>query len=152
MLDPFLEQLNHWDWWIFAIALIILEVFAPGAVFMWLGVAAGIVGGIVFFSPELSWENQVLAFALLSVGSVMAGRRYFRWRPIDTDHPHLNRRGEQNVGRAAILVRAIEHGKGAVRLDDTTWTVTGVDLPEGASVKIVGVEGTVLLVEEDVES
>jgi membrane protein implicated in regulation of membrane protease activity len=149
MLDPFLEQLNHWDWWIFATVLIILEVYAPSAVFLWLGVAAGGVGGVVFVLPDISWENQVLVFALLSVVSVLVGRRYFRWRPIATDHPFLNRRGEQYVGRSAILVKSIEHGKGAIRLDDSTWSVTGPDLPEGASVKIVGAEGTILLVEED---
>ena len=34
------ETLNQWSWWIFAAAFFILEIMAPGAVFMWLGVAA----------------------------------------------------------------------------------------------------------------
>lgn len=148
MLDQYLDQLNHWAWWIFGLGLIVLEVFAPGAVFLWLGIAAGVVGGVVFFVPEMSWEYQVMSFALLSVASVIVGRRYLRWRPIATDHPLLNRRGQQYVGRTATLEKPIEHGNGAVHLDDTIWTVTGQDLDAGTTVKIVGVDGTVLQVEE----
>ncbi len=149
MLDQFLSQLNHWDWWVFGVAMILLDVFAPGAVFLWLGISAGVVGGIIFFVPDLSWENQVLTFAILSIVSVVVGRRYLRWKPIETDHPLLNRRGQQYVGRTATLEKPIEHGKGAVRLDDTIWSVTGEDLPAGRAVKIVGVQGTVLEVKED---
>ncbi len=148
VLDQFLSQLNHWDWWIFGVVMIVLEVFAPGAVFMWLGLAAGVVGGIVFFLPDLSWEHQVLTFSVLAVASVITGRRYLRWRPVATDHPLLNRRGQQYVGRTATLDKAIEHGKGTVRLDDSTWTVSGPDLPAGKTVKIIDVEGIVLKVEE----
>ena len=152
MFDPFLEQLNHWDWWIFGMALIVLEVFAPGAVFIWLGFSAAIVGGLVFFVPDMSWENQIATFALLSIASVVIGRRYFKWRPIATDHPHLNRRAERNIGRIATLESAIENGRGAIRLDDTIWHVTGTDLPAGSTVKITGAEGAVLSVEENQES
>lgn len=152
MLDPFLEQLNHWDWWIFGMALIVLEVFAPGAVFIWLGFSSAIVGGLVFFMPDMSWENQFATFALLSIASVVIGRRYFQWRPIATDHPHLNRRGERYIGRTAKLESAIENGRGAVRLDDTIWHVSGANLPAGARVKITGTEGAMLSVEEDREN
>lgn len=149
MLDQFLDQLNHWDWWILGLGLLVLEAFAPGAVFLWLGAAAGIVGGIVFVVPDLSWEYQVLAFAILSVVSVIAGRRYLHWRPLATDHPLLNRRGEQYVGRTASLERPMENGKGTIKLDDTTWSVSGKDLPVGTVVKIVGLDGNVLQVEEE---
>ena len=35
-----IEALNHWTWWVLGVILIILEILAPGAVFLWLGVAA----------------------------------------------------------------------------------------------------------------
>lgn len=148
MLDQFLDQVSHWDWWILGLVLITLEALAPAAVFLWLGVAAGIIGGAVFFFPDMSWENQVMAFSLLSVASVIVGRRYLRWRPLATDHPLLNRRGQQYVGRTATVAQPIINGKGSIHLDDTTWTVSGKDLPAGKVVKIVGVDGTVLQVEE----
>jgi len=38
-----LEQLTYWHWFILAALLIILEVFAPGAFMLWIGIAAGVV-------------------------------------------------------------------------------------------------------------
>ena len=53
-----LEQLDYWHWWILAAALIILEVFAPGAFFLWLGMAAGAVGGMVYLAPNHGAGNS----------------------------------------------------------------------------------------------
>ncbi len=36
----FLEQAEFWHWWIAAILFLVLETFAPGAIFLWMGVAA----------------------------------------------------------------------------------------------------------------
>jgi membrane protein implicated in regulation of membrane protease activity len=94
-----MESVTYWHWWILAAALIILEVFAPGAFFLWLGIAAGVVGGLIYLAPALGWEYQVLVFSVLSVASILVWRRYFRTTPEETDEPALNRRGEQYVGR-----------------------------------------------------
>ena len=47
-------QLDYWHWWILAAVLIIFEVFAPGAFFLWLGIAAAALGGLVYLSPSLA--------------------------------------------------------------------------------------------------
>ncbi|MEO0810690.1 MAG: NfeD family protein [Pseudomonadota bacterium] len=39
-------------------------------------------------------------------------------------------------------------GRGRARVADGLWSVEGPDTPAGVKVKIVGVKGTVLLVEE----
>jgi hypothetical protein len=64
-----------------------------------------------------------------------------------SEEPDLNRRGAQYVGRVVLLAEAIESGRGKVRLGDTLWLVAGPDLPEGARVRIVAANGTVLVVE-----
>lgn len=144
-----LEQLNHWHWFIIGIALIVLEVFLPSTFFLWLGVSAGIVGIIVWIVPALAWENQFIIFSLLSVINIVAWRLYLKKNPIKTDHPVLNRRGEQYIGRFFTLDEAIVNRVGKIKVDDTTWKVTGEDLPIGAKVKITGVDGTVLTVAEE---
>ncbi len=79
----------------------------------------------------------------------MIGWRTYQLRyPTETDQPALNRRGEQYVGRVITLDNAIVNRTGKVRLDDTSWKVEGDDLPAGARVKVVGVDGVVLRVEE----
>jgi len=140
------EELSHWHWWILAVALVILEVFAPGAFFLWLGIAAGVVGALVYLVPSLGWEYQVLAFSLLSVISIIVWRKFFRAQPSDTDQPNLNRRGEQYVGRLFTLNEPIVDGLGKIRVDDSTWKIRGEDCPVGSQVEVTGVDGTILKV------
>ncbi|HHH43040.1 MAG TPA: NfeD family protein [Gammaproteobacteria bacterium] len=139
-----METLGHWHWWILAAALIILEVFAPGAFFLWLGIAAVAVGGVVYLYPAMEWEYQLLLFSVLSVISIVIWRRYFRTSPADTDQPNLNRRGEQYVGRVFTLKEPVVDGIGKIRVDDSTWKVRGEDCPAGTQVEVTGVDGTIL--------
>jgi membrane protein implicated in regulation of membrane protease activity len=139
-----METIGHWHWWILAAALIILEVFAPGAFFLWLGIAAVAVGCVVFVSPEISWEYQLLLFSVLSIISIFIWRKYFRSTPADTDQPHLNRRGEQYIGRVFTLQEPVTDGIGKIHVDDSTWKVRGEDCPAGTQVEVTGVDGTIL--------
>ena len=139
-----LDQLGHWHWWILTAALIILEVFAPGAFFLWLGLAAAAVGGIVYFAPSIEWEYQVLLFSVLSVISIIIWRKFFRQTASDTDQPNLNRRGEQYVGRVFTLDEAIVDGMGKIRVDDSTWKIRGENCPVGTQVEVTGTSGTIL--------
>lgn len=141
-----MEVISHWHWWILAVALVILEVFAPGAFFLWLGIAAGAVGVLAYLAPAMGWEYQVLTFSVLSVVSIVIWRRYFRTLPDDTDQPTLNRRGEQYVGRLFTLTEPIVNGLGKITVDDSTWKIHGEDCPAGTRVEVTGVEGTILKV------
>ena len=142
-----LTQLTLWHWFIGGLALMILEVLVPGVIFLWLGVAAIVTGLILAVVPEMSPEYQLIAFAVLSVVSVLAGRMWLKHKPLQTDHPNLNRRGQQYVGRRFNLSEAIVNGSGKIKVDDSTWKVTGEDMAEGQVVEVTGVEGTVLQVE-----
>ena len=139
-----METIGHWHWWILAAALIILEVFAPGAFFLWLGISAGVVGGLVYLSPDIEWEYQVLIFSVLSVISIIVWRKFFRSQPADTDQPALNRRGEQYIGRLFTLQEPITDGMGKIRVDDSTWKIRGEDCPVGTQVEVTGADGTIL--------
>ncbi|VAW74139.1 Putative activity regulator of membrane protease YbbK [hydrothermal vent metagenome] len=141
-----IETLGHWHWWTLAALLIILEVFAPGAFFLWLGVAAAAVGGVVYLYPDIDWEYQLLLFSVLSVISIVIWRKFFRSTPADTDQPHLNRRGEQYVGRVFTLDEPIADGIGKIRVDDSTWKVRGEDCSAGTRIEVTGVDGTILKV------
>ncbi len=143
----YLETLAYWDWFIAGVVLVILEIFAPGAVFMWLGIAAGVVGGIVFFAPGLDWKVQFTLFAVLSVVSIIASRRYLKRRPLETDHPELNRRGAQYMGRNFVLDQDLSGGHGRMKVDDTTWRIEGPDLAAGTTVHVTAVNGATLRVE-----
>jgi membrane protein implicated in regulation of membrane protease activity len=63
------------------------------------------------------------------------------------DATSLNRRAEALVGRVFTLEAPIAGGVGRIRVDDTSWRVTGPDMLEGAAVRVVRVEGATLVVE-----
>jgi len=142
-----LQQLEYWHWLIFAVVLIVLEVFSPGVFFLWMGVAAAVTGLLLLLMPDLTWQVQFVAFAVLSMGAIVLARLFLKNHPIHTDQPALNRRGEQYVGRTFTLEQPIVNGQGKIRVDDSTWKVHGADCPAGTRVKVDGVDGVVLVVE-----
>ncbi|MDH5633700.1 MAG: NfeD family protein [Gammaproteobacteria bacterium] len=137
---------EFWHWWILAVVLIVLELFAPGAFFLWIGLSAGLVGALLWLIPGTTWEWQLTVFAVLSVVTVVGGRNFLRRHPIHTDAPELNRRGHHYVGRVFALNEPIVNGYGKIRVDDSTWKISGSDLPSGAKIQVVGVDGVVLKV------
>jgi membrane protein implicated in regulation of membrane protease activity len=142
-----LEHIVFWHWWILAGLLLILELTAPAFFFLWLGIAAAAVGMILLVFPSISVESQLVLFAIASIVSVVAWRKYREARPLITDQPNLNRRGHQYIGRVFSLTAPISNGVGKVTVDDSTWKVKGPDLPAGTHIKVTGVEGVVFKVE-----
>lgn len=135
---------SYWHWIVLGVVFITLEVFAPGAFFLGMGVSAVLVGGGLFAIPAMGWELQVFLFAVLSVVSIFVTRRWVRHTPIESDQPLLNQRGAQYVGRHFNLSEAIVNGQGKIKVDDSIWKVSGDDLPEGSRVRVTGIDGTVL--------
>ena len=137
-----LESLAYWL--VLGVVLGIIEVFAPGAFFLWLGISAGIIGILIWLLPAVSWEIQILLFAILSIASVVIARRYLNFHPLQTDLPNLNQRGQQYVGRVFTLEEPVINGQGKIQVDDSTWKITCDDCESGTKVVINGVDGVVL--------
>ncbi|QJE73564.1 NfeD family protein [Aerophototrophica crusticola] len=141
-------KLVFWHWWVLAVVLASVEIFAPGAAFLWLGVAAACVGMVLVVFPDLGWQAQFGLFALLCIIAFAASRFIPRGKPGDTDEPGLNRRAEQYVGRTVVLESGVVNGRGRARVGDSLWTVSSTrDLPAGAAVRVVAADGVVLRVE-----
>lgn len=143
-----LEHLVFWHWWIFAIALVILEILAPGVIFMWLGIGAAVTGLAVLVQPGIGWEIQFVIFAVLSVVSGIGGRIWVSRRPIETEEPNLNRRGAQYVGRVFTLDNPVVNGVGKIKVGDSIWRVSGADMPAGTLVTVTDVVGATLTIEK----
>ena len=146
-MDGLFQFLEYWHWWLLGVTFLILEVFAPGVLFMWMGIAAGVVGFVTWLAPGIGWEWQVLGFAALSVISVVLGRKWLTRHPIVSEQPRLNRRGEQYINRTFTLQEPIVNGLGKIKVDDSTWKIQGPECQAGQRVKVIGVDGVVLIVE-----
>lgn len=142
-----LTTIQFWHWLIAAVILITLEMLIPGTYyFIWMGAAAAIVGCILFIVPAMGWLGQVITFTVLSILTVVLFKIYQKNNPVKRDQPTLNRRGEQYIGRIFTLDEPIVNGIGKVRVDDSTWKVSGDDLPSGTRVRVIAVENTILKV------
>jgi Membrane protein implicated in regulation of membrane protease activity len=139
--------LSFWHWLALGLALMVLELLLPSTYFLWMGAAAMVVGILLWFMPAMSMDVQIILFALLSVTAIVLGKRYLRRNPIISDHPTLNLRGAQYIGRLVTLHEPIVNGVGRARLDDTQWKVFGPDLPADTRVRVIAVDGIALRVE-----
>src|SRR5436305_9780647 len=138
--------LGTWNWLIFGLLLMGLELLAPGVFLFWLGLAALLVGGLSF-AINPSWQSQILLFAIFAAAAVPLWRRVARRdTATGSSNPFLHQRAEAPVGRVFTLEKPIVDGAGTVRIDDTIWRVAGPDAPAGSRVKIVSADGASLTV------
>ncbi len=143
------EALLDYGWWIAGLGLLVLEVVLPGVYLLFFAIAALIVGTNVFFLGDLGWfgwQQQVVAFVVLSVVCILIGRNWYGARNVADEPDRLNKRTARLVGREAVLSEAIVSGRGRVAIDDGWWSVSGRDLPQGRRVRIVDADGSVLKV------
>jgi membrane protein implicated in regulation of membrane protease activity len=150
-MDQFLTavfEAGPWAWLILAVILFALEMVAPGLYLVWFGVAAAVVGTLLFV-VDVNWELQLLVFSVAAFASVYVLRGYFGMISGTSDQPHLNERGHELIGRTVVVIEAFSNGSGRVKVGDTVWLATGPDdLADGARARVTAVSGTRLVVEQ----
>lgn len=145
MIASIVAELGPWNWMLLGFILLCLEIFAPGVFLLWIGIAALIVGSaslLLWDAAFWTWQVQVLVFLVLALASAYVGKKIVRDRETASDQPLLNKRGAQMIGRTATLAEPIKEGRGRIKLGDTTWRVSGPDLPAGAQVRVIGAADT----------
>ncbi|MCC2653007.1 MAG: hypothetical protein K0R61_2935 [Microvirga sp.] len=148
MIQDAFISLGAWAWIILGVVLIGIELVAPGAFFLWLGLAA-IATGLLDAALDLSWQASGLLFAFLSVGAVVLGRFVTRSKTQpEAEATPLNQRGQSLVGRVFTLETPIKDGEGRIRVDDSSWRVTGADRFAGAKVRVIRIDGSTLIVDD----
>lgn len=98
--------LTFWHWLGLSGLLLLLEILTPGFVFIWLAIAAGLTGGLLATVPQLSWQLQLVGFALAALASVGAGFTWRRHDPPAGAESGLNNRALALVGTEVMLVQA----------------------------------------------
>ncbi len=140
------STLGTWNWLVFGLLLMGLELMLPGVFLFWIGLAALLVG-LLSFAISPSWQLQLLLFAVFAASAVPLWRRVARSNSgVSASNPFLNKRAAALVGRVFTLEKPIVDGSGTVRIDDTIWRVAGPDAPAGSRVRIVQADGASLTV------
>lgn len=133
-------------WWLIAALLLgIAELAVPGVFLVFLALAAAITGAALL-ALDLPIAAQLASFGMWSVVAVLIGRRWYTDYPVASD-AHLNDRTARMVGEVVEVETALVDGRGRVRVGDGAWPASGPDAPAGTRVRIVAVEGGVVVVE-----
>src|SRR5258708_2751446 len=145
-MSEMFSTLGTWNWLIFGILLMALELLAPGIFLFWLGLAALLVG-LLSFAIHPSWQMQILMFAIFAAAAVPLWRRLARSnKAAGRTTPFVNKRADALVGGVFTWEKRIIGGAGRGRIDDTIWRVAGPDAPAGSRVRIVQADGASLTV------
>lgn len=94
-------EIHTWYWLILGVVLVLAEIFLPGAMLLWLGVGAGIVG-LISIAFKLTLIVKLIIWAVISGGLIVLWFKVFR----DNDSTRAGR-AEATVGYTGILMRAV---------------------------------------------
>ena len=148
----FLEGISPIWWLAFALSLGVFELLATSTYFLWPALAAGLVAASLLVWPEMTGEVQLAIFAAGAVAMSLAGRWAFsRFGDSSDKAANLNNRAARMVGRNAEVI-SFANSRGYVLIDGVRWSATwpdGAVAEEGDTVKIEGVDGSILIVSRD---
>jgi hypothetical protein len=142
-----------WHWIVFGVALVISEVFLASFFIIWFGIAALIVGIILFIIPILDPMWQVLLWAVVS--SLLAISWFKYCKPNSSVNSHRNITQQDIQGEIGlVLTPPIGSKKGRLRfpapvLGVDEWEIEcDIELEIGDRVVVVNISEDVLLVKK----
>jgi inner membrane protein len=135
-------------WFLVGLALLLAELLLPGLIVVFFGVGAW-VAGLAFLIFEVSFNGQLIVFILSSMLSLVLFRRSLQKRWWQKQHP-VNELADEFLGRSCQVTVPIVPGPtgGKVHFKGTTWkALANMEIPAGQTVRIIGKDSIVLLVE-----
>ncbi len=147
MQHSFFFSLGLWNWFIIAAIFGVLEMALPGYLMIWYGLAALFVG-VLALVVEISWQMQLVLYALIGMGLLAGSLRFAGSRTGKSDRPLLNKRGKTHIGHVYELLEDTINSRGSVKVGDSIWSVQledNADLGKGKAVLITDVIGTRLI-------
>jgi membrane protein implicated in regulation of membrane protease activity len=145
--------IEYWHWIVFGVLLVLSEIALTTFFILWFGVAAIVLGIILFFVPWLTLSWQILIWTLLSSLLALAWFKYLKPLSIDRTKAGLSR--EAIVGEVGQVISVPgEARRGRLRfpapiLGTDEWQIISSDsLAIGDRVRVVDVSGNSLLVEK----
>ena len=146
-------QILYWHWIVFGVALMLSEIALTTFFILWFGVAAIVVGVLLFFVPAISVSGQIFLWTVLSSVLAFAWFKYLKPLSIDRTKAGLSR--EAIVGEVGqVIVAPAGERRGRMRfsvpvLGADEWTIIAKEpVVDGDRVRVVDVSGNALLVEK----
>ncbi|HIE0659213.1 MULTISPECIES: NfeD family protein [unclassified Providencia] len=135
-----------WFWLCLGGLLLIGELLGTAGYLLWSGIAAVLVGVIVWALPFIGWEWQGISFAIFTVVSAVLWRNWLRNKQ-KNKADNVNQISHQLIGVKGRLLSDTEEGFSRVRLADGSWRVySDTPLSANTEVVVIAVDGITLQV------
>ncbi|MEZ2681220.1 NfeD family protein [Providencia rettgeri] len=135
-----------WFWLCLGGLLLIGELLGTAGYLLWSGIAAVLIGVIVWALPFIGWEWQGILFAIFTVVSAVLWRNWLRNKQ-KNKADNVNQISHQLIGVKGRLLSDTEEGFSRVRLADGSWRVySDTPLSANTEVVVIAVDGITLQV------
>ena len=146
-------EILYWHWVGFGVVLMLSEIVLVTFFILWFGVAAIVIGGLLFIFPEISLSWQILLWTILS--SILAWSWFKYLKPLSVDKTMAGLSREAIVGEIGqVLVVPSDEKRGKLRfpapiLGADEWLILSRDeLKIGDRVSVSDISGNSLIVKK----
>ena len=140
-----------WHWFVLGVLLILSELVLPAFAALWFGLAAIMVGVLLWMFPMMGFITQIVTWIILSILCTLLWFKFIKPLSIDKTKAGLSR--EATIGQVGMVIQThMEHDLITVRfpmpvLGSDEWncrTLTPVQV--GDRVRVVDILGNDLVV------
>ncbi len=146
-------EIVYWHWVVFGVLLMLSEIAITTFFILWFGIAAIMMGGVLFFFPKIELSWQIFIWTIISSLLALFWFKYLKPLSIDRTKAGLSR--EAILGEVGQVVQVPHDAKkGKLRfpapiLGADEWLIISQDqLSEGDRVRVKDVSGNSLIVEK----
>ena len=146
-------KILYWHWLVFAMVLMIAEIFIPSFTIFWFGLGGLIVGGILWVTPGIDLTWQLLIWGMASTLFTVFWFLFLKPRMLDRTKAGISR--EAIVGESGMVIKVPENGKrGTLRfalplLGSEEWSfICKEEVNVGDRVWVLEVSGNDLIVQK----
>lgn len=139
-----MSYFEFWHWWALALIFVVVEAIMPSGVFASLAIAGGIMGALYLYYPDMTIQAQLGGFAAFTM--VLSYITTYFYRRKLGSHNSVKHAAAEHMGKELELSSAIQNGFGEITINGTIWGLKGPELKKGSKVKIIGLDGDLLVV------
>lgn len=141
-----------WHWWTLGLILMLSELIIPAFAALWFGLAALLVGVLLWIFPSMQFNTQMLIWAIASVSCTILWFKYVKPLSIDKTRAGLAR--ENTIGQIGMVIQVgLTHEQIMVRfampvLGSDEWYCRATQTVHvGDRVQVIDILGNHLLVQ-----
>ncbi|TCB55284.1 NfeD family protein [Acinetobacter terrestris] len=140
-----------WHWFVLGVLLILSELVLPAFAALWFGIAAIMVGVLLWLFPMMGFTTQLVTWIILSVLCTLLWFKFIK--PLSTDKTKAGLSREATIGQVGMVIQThMEHDLITVRfpmpvLGSDEWNCRSLEpVQVGDRVRVIDILGNDLVV------